>query len=107
MGWLECGQVIVDASLPWNLALSPEEPRITWGSSRLGEGRRMAESGPREVSLVPIHRWCQPKAMGWLDTSSQGSGPRDRQPSAWEGVWGTPQVGTRSPEGRFGESRSL
>lgn len=38
-----------------------------------GEGRWTVESGPKEVSLVPIHRWCLPKAMGWLDASSRGS----------------------------------
>lgn len=45
MGWLECGQVILDASLPWNLALSPRGAQTHVGQLRAGGGE--ADGGVR------------------------------------------------------------
>lgn len=69
---------------PWH----PDEPRLTWGSSGLGEGRWTAESGPWEVSLVPTPGRRPPKAVAWTAPST-AERPWLRQPCAREGGRGT------------------
>lgn len=72
-----------------------------------GRGGGWWSQGQRRCPWCPYTDGVCPRPwVGWMPPL-KAQRPRDRQPSAWEGEWGAPQAGTRSPEGTFGESSSL